>query len=77
MLYMIERISFLVKKQQEDEVYMEEMRYKEIYYAEAEKRNMYVHKIKHDLENRLLGLYHLVEAGDTGTLLEQISAFGR
>ncbi len=77
MLYMIERISFLVKKQQEDEVYMEEMRYKEIYYAEAEKRNMYVHKIKHNLENRLLGLYHLVEAGDTGTLLEQISAFGR
>lgn len=77
MLYMIERISFLVKKQQEDEVYMEEMRYKEIYYAEAEKRNMYVHKIKHNLENRLLGLYHLVETGDTGMLLEQISAFGR
>ncbi len=42
MLYMIERISFLVKKQQEDEVYVQEMRYKEIYYAEAEKRNVYV-----------------------------------
>lgn len=24
------------------------MRYKEIYYAKAEKRNAYVHKLKHD-----------------------------
>lgn len=77
MLYMIERISFLVKKQQEDEVYIEEMRYKEVYYAETEKRNMYVHKIKHDLENRLLGLYHLIAVGDTGTLLDQVAVLGR
>lgn len=77
MLYMIERISFLVKKQQEDEVYVQEMRYKEIYYAEAEKRNVYVHKLKHDMENRLLGFYHLIEAGDTGKLLEQIAVFDR
>lgn len=77
MLYMIERISFLVKKQQEDEVYIEEMRYKEIYYAEAEKRNAYVNRLKHDLENRLLGLHHLIVAGDTETLLEQIAALGR
>jgi len=77
MLYMIERISFHVKKQQEDEIYIEEMRYKEIYYAEAEKRNAYVHKLKHDMENRILGFYHMVAAGDTGTLLEQIAALGR
>lgn len=77
MLYMIERVSFLVRKQQEDEIYMEEMRYKETYYAEAEKRNAYVHKLKHDMENRLLGFYHLVAAGDTETLLEQITVFGR
>lgn len=77
MLYMIERISFLVKKQQEDELYMEEMHDKEIYYAEAEKRNAYVHKLKHDMENRILGFYHMVAAGDTGMLLEQIAALGR
>jgi len=77
MLYMIERISFLVRKQQEDKVYIEEMRYKEMYYAEAEKRNAYVNRLKHDLENRLLGLHHLIAAGDTETLLEQIAALGR
>lgn len=75
MLYMIERISFLVKKQQEDELYIEEMCYKEIYYTEAENRNEYVHKLKHDLKNKLFGLYHLIVAGDTGTLLEQIATF--
>lgn len=77
MLYMIERISFLVRKQQEDAIYIEEMRYKEIYYAEAEKRNAYVNRLKHDLENRLLGLHHLIAAGDTETLLEQIAVLGR
>lgn len=77
MLYMIERISFLIRKQQEDEIYMEEMRYKESYYAEAEKRNAYVNRLKHDLENRLLGLHHLIAAGDTETLLEQIAVLGR
>lgn len=77
MLYMIERISFLVRKQQEDKVYIEEMRYKEMYYAEAEKCNAYVNRLKHDLEKRLLGLHHLIAAGDTETLLEQIVALGR
>lgn len=73
MLYMIERISFLVKKQQEDEVYIEEMRYKEIYYAEAEKRNAYVNRLKHDLENRLLGLHHLIAAGLWRSITESFS----
>ena len=77
MLYMIERISIHVKRQQEDELYIEEMRYKEVYYAEAEKRNAYVQKLRHDMENRILGFYHLAVAGDTGTLLEQIAAMGR
>ena len=72
MLYMIERVSFLVKKQHEDELYIEEMRYKDIYYAEAEKRNEYVQKLKHDLKNKLFGLHHLIVAGDIGTLQEQI-----
>lgn len=75
MLYMIERFSFIVRQQHEDELYIEEMRHKEIYYAEVEKRNEYVQKLKHDLKNKLFGLYHLIAAGDTGTLLEQIQIF--
>lgn len=75
MLYMIERFSFIARQQHEDELYIEEMRHKEIYYAEMEKRNEYVQKLKHDLKNKLFGLYHLIVAGDTGTLLEQIQIF--
>ena len=72
MLYMVERFSGLVQKQHEDELYMEEMRHKETYYAEAEKRNKYVHDLKHDLNNRLLGLSHLILAGDMKTLAQQV-----
>lgn len=72
MLYMVERFSSLVQKQHGDELYMEEMRHKEIYYAEAEKRNKYVQDLKHDLNNRLLGLRHLILSGDMETLEQQV-----
>lgn len=75
MLYMIERFSITVQKQHEDELYIEEMHHKEIYYAEMEQRNGYVQKLKHDLKNKLFGLYHLIVAGDTRTLLDQIQMF--
>lgn len=75
MLYMIERFSIIVRKQHEDELYIEEMRHKEVYYAEAEKRNEDIQKLKHDLKNKLFGLYHLIVAGDTRTLLEQVQIF--
>lgn len=75
MLYMIERFSITVKKQHEDEPCIEEMHHKEIYYAEAKKRNEDVQKLKHDLKNKLFGLYHLIVAGDTRTLLEQVQIF--
>ena len=71
---MVERFSSLVQKQHEDELYMEEMRHKEIYYAEAEKRNRYVHDLKHDLNNRLLGLSHLILSGDMEALARQVTS---
>ncbi len=74
MLYMIERLSYLAKKQNEDELYIEEMHHKEIYYAEAERRNEYVQNLKHDLKNKIFGLHHLIVEGNTEILLEKIKA---
>lgn len=71
MLYMIERLNYLAKKQNEDELYMEEMHYKEIYYAEAERRNEYVQRLKHDLKNEVFGLLRIAES-DKEVLLEKI-----
>lgn len=75
LFYMVERLSIFIRKQHEDELYREEMRHKEIYYAEAEKRNKYVHDLKHDLNNKLLGLHHLVLSGDMKTLAQEIEKF--
>lgn len=72
MLYITGRLDFLARKQHEDELYMEEMHYKEVYYAEAEKRGEYVQNLKHDLKNKLFALHHLIAEGDTGALMEQI-----
>ena len=71
---MIERLSYLAKKQNEDELYIEEMHHKEIYYAEAERRNEYVQNLKHDLKNKIFGLHHLIVEGNTEILLEKIKA---
>lgn len=75
MLYMLERFNYLVRRQYEDEMYREEMYYKEIYYLEMEKRNEYVQNLKHDLKNKLFGLYYLAEKGDMDVLAEQIGVF--
>lgn len=75
LLYMVERLSIFIRKQHEDELYKEEMRHKEIYYAEAEKRNKYVRDLKHDLNNKLLGLHHLVLSGDMAILAQEIEKF--
>lgn len=71
-LYMTERFTSLMKERHEDEMYMEEMRYQEIYYGEVEKRNEYVQTLKHDLKNRLTGLYYLLENGTTNQIKEQL-----
>lgn len=71
MLYMIERLNYLAKKQNEDELYREEMHYKEIYYVEAERRNEYVQRLKHDLKNEVFGLLKIAES-DREILLEKI-----
>lgn len=74
MFHMIERLNYLVKKQHEDELYIEEMYHKEIYYAEVERRDEYVQKLRHDLKNRIFGFHYLIKEGNTEALLEKIGA---
>lgn len=75
MLYMMERFNYLERKQHADELYREEMHYKDIYYSEVEKRNEYVQNLKHDMKNKLFGLHYLAEKGDMEALAEQIGGF--
>lgn len=72
MLYMMERFSYLMNQRYEDELYREEMKYKETYYNEMEKRNQYIQDLKHNMKNRLYGLLHLLEQNDTEALAERI-----
>ena len=71
-IYMMDRFNYFINKQQEDEMYRNEMRYKEIYYSEIEKRNEEVYNLKHDLKNKLTGLLYLVKQQDMEHLSEQI-----
>lgn len=75
MLYMMERFNYLARKQHEDEMYRKEMHYKEVYYAEIDKRNEYVHHLKHDMKNKLIELHHLLESGDMQGLSEQLTIY--
>lgn len=77
MLYLMERFNYLIQKQYEDAMYLEEMHYKEIYYAEAEKQNKEVRKLKHDMKNKLHELHHLIEQKEMGELSEKIGAMCR
>lgn len=77
MLYMMERFIYLARKRHEDEMYRKEMYYKEIYYSEVEKRNEYVHNLKHDMKNKLIGLHYLLEQGDMQGLSEQLNGYCR
>lgn len=77
MLYLMERFNYLIQKQYEDAMYLEEMHYKEIYYAEAEKQNSEVRKLKHDMKNKLHELHHLIEQKQTAELSERIGAMCR
>lgn len=72
MLYMMERFSYLMKQRYEDELYREEMKHKEIYYNEMEKRNSYVQNLKHDMKNKLYGLLYLLEKEDMQGLTERL-----
>lgn len=77
MLYMMERFLYLARKRHKDEMYRKEMYYKEIYYSEVEKRNEYVHNLKHDMKNKLIGLHYLLEQGDMQGLSEQLNGYCR
>ncbi len=72
MLYMMERFNYLMRKQHEDEMYREEMFYKETYYVEVEKRNEYVQNLKHDMKNKMYELHYLAEKGDLKILAERV-----
>ena len=75
MLYMMERFETLTRKQHDDEMYRKEMRYKEIYYSEMEKRNEYIQNLKHDIKNRMITLYYFVEKGDMQGVEEQLKGY--
>lgn len=77
MLYMMERFIYLARKRHEDEMYRKEMYYKEIYYSEVEKRNEYVHNLKHDMKNKLIGLHYLLEQGDVQGLSGALNGYCR
>lgn len=75
MLYMMERFNYLAKRRHEDEMYRKEMHYKEVYYSEIDKRNEYVHNLKHDMKNKLIELHYLLEKGDMQGLSEQLTIY--
>lgn len=75
MLYMMERFNYLAKRRHEDEMYRKEMYYKEVYYSEIDKRNEYVHNLKHDMKNKLIELHYLLEKGNMQGLSEQLTIY--
>lgn len=75
MLYMIDRFNYLARKRHEDEMYRKEMYYKEVYYSEVDKRNEYVHNLKHDMKNKLIELHYLLEKGDIQGVEGQLSLY--
>lgn len=77
MIYMVERYSYLLNKRYEDQMYREEMQYKEEYYSEVEKRNEYVKNLKHNLKNRVSGWHFLLENRDYDGLNTQLAVLCR
>ena len=75
MLQMMERFNYLARKRHEDEMYRKEMYYKEQYYSEVERRNEYVHNLKHDMKNKLIELHYLLEKGDIQGVAGQLSIY--
>ncbi|NCB92507.1 MAG: ATP-binding protein [Clostridia bacterium] len=77
MLYMMERFSQMLQKRYEDEMYREEMKYKEMYYMEVEERNDYVYTLKHNMKNKLLSLYSLVDEGKNEQLKQELDLLSK
>ena len=75
MLYMMDRFNYLARKRHEEEMYRKEMYYKEVYYSEVDKRNEYVHNLKHDMKNKLIELHYLLEKGDIQGVAGQLSIY--
>jgi len=76
-MYMLDYMYCLMKKCHRDRMYAEEIKYKEIYYRQMEKRNEYVQNLKHNMQNRLYGLVHLLEKEDTETFARNLRLYCR
>ena len=61
LFYIFNKFNLILYQKHEDELYIQEMQYKEAYYAEVQECNEYVRDIKHDLKNQLLTLYDCVD----------------
>lgn len=74
MLYLIDYYGYILMERHENQRYIDEMRHKEMYYNEMDKRNEYVENLKHDIKNKILGLVHLMEKGDVEIFTEKLKA---
>lgn len=61
LFFIFNKFNDMVSKKHEDDLYIQEMKHKELYYAEVQECNEYVQDIKHDLKNRLSALYDSVD----------------
>ena len=61
LFYIFNKFNHILNQKHEDELYIQEMRHKEAYYAEVQECNEYVRDIKHDLKNQLLTLYDCID----------------
>ncbi|MFA9375884.1 MAG: ATP-binding protein [Lachnotalea sp.] len=52
----------MANQKHEDELYIQEMKHKEVYYAEVQECNENVQNIKHDLKNQLGTLYDCMDS---------------
>lgn len=73
LFYLFERYNVLQEEKRMAELYVQEMHYKEIYYADIQTQNQYIYDLKHDMQNRLSGLYDSLDSSNE-LLRKQISA---
>ena len=64
LFFVFNKFNDILYQKHEDELYIQEMKYKEAYYAEVKECNEYVQDIKHDLKNRIGALYDSIDSSD-------------
>lgn len=61
LFHIFNKFNRMTNQKHEDELYIQEMKYKEAYYSQIKEQNEYVQNIKHDLKNQLLTLYDYMD----------------